>query len=130
MQVISKKYFTGSSSDHGSFSQLLTLIKRIPAANKPKKDMNACTVTVFKGHVLAFACQELGIENIDSNLDNPTLAYLSDAEKRKFIVGLSMRVVENCTIIGDAILESNVEESGDKKYDHPQTLCCSCSRVQ
>ena len=63
-------------------------------------------------HLLA---KELGIENIDSNLDKPTLTYLSDAEKRKFIIGLSVRVVENCTNIGDAILGNKfVEESGDK----------------
>ena len=52
-----------------------------------------------------------------------TLPYLSNAKKRKFIVGLSMMMVENCTIIGDAILGNNVEESGDKKYDHVWTLC-------
>ena len=88
--------------------------------------MNACTdalCTVFKGHVLAFACKELGIENIDSDLNNPTLTYLSDTEKRKFIVGLSMKVVNNCTIIGDAIMGKKVKESGDKKYDYAQSLC-------
>ena len=79
--------------------------------------------TVFKGHILAFACQELGIENIDSEIDNPNITYLSDTEKRKFIVGLSMRVVEKCTIIGDVIIGKNVEESGDKKYDYARTLC-------
>ena len=34
-----------------------------------------------------------------------------------------MKVVENCTIIGDAILGSNMEESGDKKYDYARTFC-------
>ena len=105
-----EKFSSGSSGDHGSFSQLLTLIKRIPAANKPKKDMNACSDALY-----TFACQELGIKNIDSDLDNPNLSYLSDTEKRKFIVGLSMRVVEKCTIIGDAIMGKKVEEYGDKK---------------
>ena len=88
--------------------------------------MNACTdalFAVFKGHILAFACQELGIENIDSDLDNPTIKRLSNEEKRKYIVGLSMKIVENCTIIGDAILGSRVEESGDKKYDYARTFC-------
>ena len=81
--------------------------------------MNACSdapYTVFKGHILAFVCQELGIETIDSDLDYPNLGYLSDTEKRKFIVGLSMRVVEKWTIIGDAIMGKKVEESGDQKY--------------
>lgn len=44
----------------------MVVIKRLPAAKKPKKDMNACTDALFavlKGHFLAFACQELDIEN-------------------------------------------------------------------
>ena len=76
--------------------------------------MNSCSDALYTGHILAFACQELGIENIDSDLDNPNLGYLSDTKKRKFIVGLSMRVVEKCTIIGDAIMGKKLEESGDK----------------
>ena len=49
------------------FLPVLTLIKRIPAANKPKKDMDVCIDALFiafKGHLIAFACQELGIGNI------------------------------------------------------------------
>ena len=67
-------YRTDSSSDQGTLAQLFTLIKRTPAANNPKKDMNACTdalFTVLKGHSLAYACKELGIENLDSTIVNP-----------------------------------------------------------
>ena len=81
IQVIWKKYLSDSSGDHGSLVQLFTVIKRLPAAKKPKKDMNACTdalFTVLKSHILAFACQELGIESIDSDITNPTLKSISD----------------------------------------------------
>ena len=121
-----KTYRADSSSDQGTLAQLLTLIKRTPAANNPQKDMNACTdalFTVLKGHILAYACKELGIESLDSTIVNPALTSASDADKRKFIVGLSMKIVENCWIIGDALLAKKVSESGDHKYNYAQTLC-------
>jgi len=101
LQVIWKKHLTDSSSDHGTLAQLFALLKRLPAGTKPQKDMNACTDALFsvlKGHLLAFACQELGIENIDSDVTHPILASTSDLEK-KFLATLSMKIVENCTII-------------------------------
>lgn len=61
------------SSDHGTLFQLFALIKRLTAANNPKKDMNACTDArhELKGYFLAFTCKELGIENINSDLEHP-----------------------------------------------------------
>ena len=59
---------------------MFQLIKRFPAAKKPKKDMNACTDALFavlKGHILAFACTELGIEGIDSEIKHPTIISAS-----------------------------------------------------
>ena len=81
-------------------------------ANKPKKNMNACTDALFmvlKGYFLAFACKELGIENVDSDLNHPVFKSTSTAEKQRFIVGLSMKVVENCTIISDTLLGKEVK---------------------
>ena len=88
--------------------------------------MNSCTdalFTVLKGYFLAFACKELGIENIDSELKHPIVQSTSSTEKMRFLVGLAMKVVENCTIIGDALLGKRVDESGDKKYDYTRSLC-------
>lgn len=62
-------------------------MKRLPAANQPKKDMNACTdalFTVLKGYFLAFACEELGIENIDSDLHHPIVKFTSTVVKLTF----------------------------------------------
>ena len=121
-----KTYRTDSSSDQGTLAQMLTLIKRTPAANNPKKDTNACSdalFTVLKGHILAYACKELDIESLDSTIVNPALTSASDADKQKFIVGLSMKIVENCSVIGDALLAKKVSESGDHKYNYARTLC-------
>ena len=88
--------------------------------------MNACTdalFTVLKGYFLAFACKELGIENVDSDLNHPVFKSTSTAEKQRFIVGLSMKVVENCTIISDTLLGKEVKESGDQKYNYTKSLC-------
>ncbi len=125
MQVIWKKHLTDSSSDHGTLGQLLSLLKRLPAAKNPKKDMNACTdalFTVFKGYILAFACKELGIENIDSDLQHP-VTKSTVIEKQRFLAGLSMKIVENCTIISDTLLANTVKESGDQKYNYTRSLC-------
>lgn len=76
-----EKLFLNKLSDHGTLGPL---IKRIPAAKKPKKDMNACTdalFTVFKGHILPYACQELGIENVDSEIAKSSMKLTTDVEK-------------------------------------------------
>ena len=54
---------------------------------------------------------------------SPALTSASDADKQKFIVGLSMRIIETCSIIGDALLAKKVSESGDHKYNNARTLC-------
>lgn len=88
--------------------------------------MNASTdalFTVLKGYFLAFACKELKIDNVDSDLEHSVLKSASILEKQRFIACLSMKVVENCTIIGNSLLGKNVEESGDQKYNYTRSLC-------
>lgn len=89
--------------------------------------MNACTdalFTVLKGYFLAFACKELGIENLDSDLNHSMFtSKSSDLEKQKFIVCLSMKVVENCTLVGNALVGKEVKECGDHKYNYTRSLC-------
>ena len=52
-----------------------------------------------------------------------TILESSYTEKRKFIVDLSTRVVEKCTIIGDAIMGKRWKSLGTKIYDYARTLC-------
>ncbi|SMN12356.1 hypothetical protein SPBRAN_577 [uncultured Candidatus Thioglobus sp.] len=46
--------------------------------------MNACTDALFvvlKGYILAFACTELGIEDIDSEIRHPVIISASTSNK-------------------------------------------------
>ena len=119
-------FYTESSSDHGSLGQLFALLRCLLAAKKPKKNMNACTnviFTVFKGYVLAYACKELGIENIDSDISLPIPSSASNEEKLKFIVGIGTKVAHNCTLMEAPLIGKTITESNDGKYNYSRTLC-------
>ena len=118
--------FGDSSRDHGTLGQLFSLIKRLPAAKKPKEDMHACTdalFTVLKGYIVAAACKELGIDVDTESIPSHELKTWDYKKKLGFIVALSMKVVEKYTLVSGSILCQAVEETGDKKYDYSRTLC-------
>ena len=62
-------------------------------------------------------------KSVDSTVVNPALTSGSDTDKQKFIVGLSMRIVDNCSVIGDTLLARKINESDEHKYNYAQTLC-------
>ena len=126
MQLTWKVLFCDSSRDHGTMGQLFSLIKRLPAAKKPKEDMHACTdalFTVLKGYIIAAACKELGIDMDTESIPSQEMKRWSYKQKLGFIVQLSMTVVEKYTLVSESILCQNVKESGDKKHDYARTLC-------
>ena len=89
MQLIWKLLFSDSSRDHGTLGQLFSLIKRLPAAKKPKEDMHACTdalFTVLKGYIVAAACQELGIDIDTESIPSHEMKRWSYKQKLSFIV--------------------------------------------
>ena len=72
----SSKHFGKRSSDHGTLGQLFALINHLPTASNPMEDVNANTdalFTVLKGYFLTFACEELKIDSIDSDLEHSIL---------------------------------------------------------
>lgn len=81
-----------SSSNHGTLSQMCSLLGRLPASKDPKKDMNASTdflMTVFRGHYIATVCDILKLEKADSpvrGIPNPKKSSLG--EKRAFMFRL------------------------------------------
>ena len=88
LKIIWNKHFGKSCSDHRTLGQLFALINRLPTASNPKKDMNSSTdalFTVLKGYFLAFACEELKIDNIDSDLEHSILKSTTTLEKQRFI---------------------------------------------
>ena len=126
MQLTWKVLFSDSSRDHGTLSQVFSLIKRLSAAKKPK-DMHVCTdalFTVLKGTLLiAAACREFKIDVDTEGIPSQEMKRWSYKQKLGFIVQQSMKIVEKYTLVGESILCQAVKESGDKKYDYSHTLC-------
>lgn len=122
-QNIWKHLFSKSTRDHGTLSSLFTMLRRLPHAKVPKDNMHACQdalLTVYNGHLVAKACIELGISKPD---DTPLATTSIDLNQ------LANRIVEELTVISDAILGNPIEDSGDGKYNYARVLCHHCSLV-
>ena len=82
---------------------------------------------MVKGHYIAVACSEIGIEKADGiplNLD--VLAQMqqqSAAEQRKFIYSIAEAVVAKCSIIGESFLFQPIPETGDGVHNYARFLC-------
>ncbi len=117
MQSIWKNLFLKSAQDCGTLTSLLTKLRRLPNAKVPKDNMHACQhalLTVYNGHLVARACIELDISKPD---DTPSPTTAIDLKQ------LATRIVDDFTIISDAILGKQVVESGDGKYNYARVLC-------
>ena len=87
------------------------LLNRLPEAEVPKDNTHACQdalLTIYNGHIAAEACEELGIQTSDKVPPPSTTVDLNQ---------LGVKVVEECTIVTEAILRKPIEESGDGKYN-------------
>ena len=125
IQVTWKKLFKASSSNHGTFGHFCTLLGRLPNAKVPKKDMNACTdalFTMLKGHYVACACSLLEITSpSDTSQNFPTLK--SKEDKLKYVAELSRQVVNQCSIIGEALLQQPIVQPNDAAYAYARVFC-------
>ena len=122
--------FSTSSRDHGTLGHFCALLGRLPQGKDPKKDFNACRdvlFTVLKGHYIAAACSELGIEKADRIPPNvEVLARMQQqpvAEQRQFIYSIAQAVVEKCSIIGNSLLFQSVPETHDMVHNYARVLC-------
>lgn len=101
LQVIWKCLFVLSSRDHGSLWFFKSLLNRTPVKKDPKKDVNASLdflLTVVKGHLLAAACQILGVTKLDSPLNLPPgIKRSSSAQQYEFLKNTAAQVVEKFT---------------------------------
>ena len=125
LQLTWTKLFAASSRDHGTLGHFCSLLRRLPAAKKPKNDMNACVdvlFTVLKGHYIASACEMLGISKADEIPKDLTIP--NDKEGRiKFIAKLSRQVAEKCSIMSEPLLRKPVSPTNDGVYDYASTFC-------
>ena len=92
-----------------------------------KKDVNATLdflLTVVKGHLLAVACEILGITKLDSKVNMPpNVKHGQDSDKSQYIRSLASQVVEKCTLIDKAITGEVVMTTDDHKYNYARILC-------
>ena len=64
LQVVWKRLYGKSSRDHGTLNYFRALLNRRTVTSNPKKAVDAnieFIITVVKGHLLAYACELLGI---------------------------------------------------------------------
>lgn len=113
-----------SSSNFGTMNHLFLRIGRLSYAKDPKKDMHAsfdALMTVFKGHVVAAACVELGIDNPDGDL--PLTAPVSSVQ----LSDVATKIVDNFTIVPEAVLGIPLPDCHDRVHNYARVLCHAAS---
>ena len=126
-QLIWKELYKKKSRDHGTLGHIFSLLGRLPKANDPKKDMHACLdvlMTIMKGYIIATACKELGLKDMDSILSIISqLKMGGEVKNHSFIMDLAIRIVDDYLWMPNAMLNNPVSESGDSVYNYSRILC-------
>lgn len=127
MQVIWKTLYGQTSRDHGTLGYFKSLLNRTTVKNDPKKEVNASLeflLTVVKGHILAVACEVLGVTKLDSPLQLPPGLREGDSQSQlSFLRRLALQVVDRCTLVGAALTRDKVVETQDGVYNYARVLC-------
>ena len=81
--------------------------------------------TIFKGHVIAAACEELGITDPEVITDDlkKQMRALCEKDKLAVLEGVATRVTDKCTIIPESLLHQQLKESNDGVYNYARKLC-------
>ena len=90
----------------------------------PRIIMHACQdalLTVFKGHMVAAACMELGIDGPDADL--PPSALERCSKKADLILQVAERVVRKYTVVPEAILRESCEDNKDGVHNYARVFC-------
>lgn len=74
-------------------------------------------MTVFKGHLVAAACVELGIDNPDGDFPFTT-SNLCD---------VATNIVEKFTVVSEAVLGLPLPDCQDRVYNYARVLCHTAS---
>ncbi len=83
--------------------------------------MHACfdaLMTVFKGHLVAAACVELGIDNPDSDFTSNCSVSVCD---------VATKIVEKFTIVSEAVSGLPLPDCQDRVYNYARVLCHTAS---
>ena len=79
--------------------------------------------TIFKGHVIAAACEELGITSSEVIPDDLKKQMRAFCEKEKLAVLEGVAVVDKCTIMSESLLNQQLTECNDGVYNYARKLC-------
>ncbi|KAL5476350.1 hypothetical protein EMCRGX_G026281 [Ephydatia muelleri] len=111
--------FQTSQRDYCSLFQLFTRLGRLPKARKPKDDMRACQdalLIVFKGHILAAACTELGIEGPNDDINGVEI-------NQTLLKDVTLKVAKRLAVISEPFLNESVPDTGDGVHNYARVLC-------
>ena len=79
---------------------------------------------MVKGHILAVACEVLGVTKLDSPLQLPPGLRESNSQSQlSFLRSLALQVVDRCTLVGAALTRDKVDETNDGVYNYARVLC-------
>lgn len=124
LQVVWKRLYGKSSRDHGTLNYFRALLNRRTVTSNPKKAVDAnieFIITVVKGHLLAYACELLGITTLDEHVELPQrICHASVKRQWGYICKLASQVVENCALID---ITDVVADTKDGVYNYARVLC-------
>ena len=127
MQVAWKALYQQSSGDYGTLAFFRNRLGRTAVTADVKKDVNATLdllETVLKGHWLASACLELGLQNLDDSIPKATeLLHASAPRKQAYIEDLARKVVDRMTLVDSAFLGCGTADTKDRVYNYACVLC-------
>lgn len=126
LQVAWKNLYGKSASDHGTLCYFKSLLRRTTVTSDVKKAVDANVeflLTVFKGHVLAKACEILEISTLDGVIHlPPALTHSSSpaSQQLQFVKSIASKIVKECTLINTC---TEIKESDDGVYNYAKILC-------
>ena len=86
-------------------------------------------MSVFKGHIIAAACEELTIESPEVVGDHITANITSPETKHTFVRTLATKVVDKCTFISEPFLGQQINSGEDHIYNYARQLCHYASLI-
>ena len=125
-QVAWRKLYAQSASEHGTLRYFQGLLHRTNVKADVKKAVDAnqeFLSTVFKAHILAYACNMLEISSLDGNVQLPPhLIHASTSASRQFqfVERIASRIVDECTLLN---ICNEIPECDDKVYNYSRVLC-------
>lgn len=124
--MVWKKLFGQSASDHGTLCYFKSLLRRTTVTSDVKRAVDPNVeffITVFRGHVLAKACEILEIAKLDDPIQLPpilTHSSTNSIQKLQFVERIASVIVKECTLINPC---GEIEDSDDRVYNYARVLC-------